>query len=463
MKKIFKLGRFLPAYSATVTSLLFYALILNSGHLGSQGKFFWDVSEFITFYGTSDAGSYLRLASDISNLRVSQDNIWILNLWPPGMSILDSLAIALPGSLFFWMIVMNVLIMALPIAVLLSMVRSRVDLWWAIGISLVFVFQPNKSWVLTEGLFMSDGVGSHFFLTGLILCIKGLVEHRDVNQRDKTQKYFILAGVTFSLSLHFRFGLFPSVGVLVFLALIGIALSFTRRSLKTRFLDLKKPMVSFLMSLFLVSAPWTLFVATILHPGNLSWSTGDYQWAQRWMTDNYLLEGNAGWLVTGGANWACEVSPQRCEALQGLVTSGDGSHFGTLRQSAIETAILNPIDLFILKTGPLSEATWLTSGAQLTGAASLVQLAGFGLILGFLVISFFVFTRIHHPAWIAVVVVFGYLATLVIAHVESRYMIVFWDVIILAILPVWFQLFRTRGVFLGLRSQKPNKRHSQFI
>jgi hypothetical protein len=361
------------------------------------------------------------------------------------------------------MIVMNVLIMALPISVLLSMVRNRVDLWWAIGISLVFVFQPNKSWVLTEGLFMSDGVGSHFFLTGLILGIKGLVEHRDVDQRDNTQKYFILAGVMFSLSLHFRFGLFPSVGVLVFLALIGIALSFFRRSLKTRFLDLRKPMVSFLLSLFLVSAPWTLFVATILHPGNLSWSTGDYQWAHRWMTDDYLLESNAGWLVIGEANWACEVSPQRCEALQGLVTSGDGSHFGTLRQYAIETAILNPIDLFILKTGPLSEATWLTSGAQLTGAASLVQLLGFGLILGFLIISFFVFSKIHHPAWLAVIVVFGYLATLVIAHVESRYMIVFWDIIILAILPVWLQLLRTRGVYLGLRSQKPNKRYSQII
>jgi hypothetical protein len=438
-----KTVRFFPAFAVSSLLIFVYALLLNGEHFGDGGKFSWGVSRFIDYYGPTDAGSYLRLAFDLSRLSVSAENIWILNLWPPGMSALNAIAISLPGSIFLWMILINVCLTALPVAMVLTMAKTKVGFAWLIAISTVFVFQPNKSWVLTDGLFMSDGIGSHLLLIGLLLGLRGFIGYKNGCAQSRVRKWFLLSGIAFALSLHFRVSFFPTVGVLVVLALIFLLFMVGRGTVQKKHQVLITPISLFLVSLFLTSAPWTIIVSTILHPGNPSWSTGDYQWAQRWMTEDYLLDAKAGWLVAGEANWACDIEPARCGELQDFVTSGDANHFDYLRQAAIQAAIANPLELLIVKTDPLAESTWTMAGSPITGNATSVQIIGYVVLVGLLLLSFFVSVNQRNEAWLVVLLAFSYVATLVISHVESRYMIPFWDLLLLGLMPYWVSASKT--------------------
>lgn len=424
--------RFRFAYLVTFSVLASYAVLLNLGEFFVEGRANWSAEQYVEYFGLSDAGSYLRLGIDLANFTVTPPNYWIVGLWPPGMAVIDAFAIMLPGSLFVWMMIINVTALALPVALALSLANSKRDFLWIGGLSLLFVAQPSKSWTLTEGLFMADGIGSSLLLSSLLLSQKALSEFRHNKDYRKMLLLFTLSGILLSASMHFRFSVWPVALVLLVLAGVVVGLSFGKNSLG-KVLEFTRPGLSaFVIAFLIASTPWTLFVSTVLHPGNPTWSTSDYAWAQKWMTDQHLLEAGAGWLVAGGANWACSIDRDLCESLQPKVLSGDGEHYSSLRNLALETGISNPLELLAFKVPIFAKATVALPGGTLEGSLSPFAVMVFVIIITVLVASFFQLRK--SLGFVYSIVIFSIFAVLTVAHVEIRYMLPIFDLFILGVL-----------------------------
>ena len=424
--------RFRFAYLVTFSILASYAVLLNFGEFSVEGRASWSAEQYVEYFGLSDAGSYLRLGIDLANFTVTPPNFWIVGLWPPGMAVTDALALILPGSVFIWMLLINAASIALPVTLVLSFAKSRRELFWLGGLSILFLAQPSKFWTLTDGLFMSDGLGSNFLLSSLLLAHKGVHAYHQYKNPRAALTLFAFSGFLLSVSMHYRFAFWPVALVLLFLASIMIILSVLRGGTAARLRPLRRGLVMFIISFLLTSAPWTVVVYTIVHPGSPTWSTGDYQWAQRWMTDQYLLEGGAGWLVEGGANWACKIDRETCEALQPMVLSGDGDNFSTFRNLALGTALSNPLQLIAVKFPLLAQAAITPPGAGLGVALSPAALPVFTSILIMLVAPYLQIRKTL--GFIYSTVVMSIFATLLVAHVESRYMIPVYDLLIFGVL-----------------------------
>ena len=424
-----KLGH---SYLLTFCLITLYALFINLKEFAPGGRVHWSPEDFVEYFGFSDAGSYLRLGIDLAQFTVTPGNYWIVGLWPPGMAITDAVAILLPGSLFVWMLLINAASIALPVTLVLSLAKSKRDFFWLGGLSILFLAQPSKFWSLTEGLFMSDGLGSNFLLSSLLLAQKGVQDYRQNNNSRRLLGLFAVSGILLSASMHYRFAFWPVALVVLLIAGLVIVISFLKSGLTSFLKPLRRGLGVFIISFLMSSAPWTVVVTTIVHPGNPTWSTGDYQWAQRWMTDQYLQEGDAGWLVEGGANWACKIDTKTCELLQAKVLSGDGANFSTFRDLALQTAVANPLELLAVKVPIFAQAAVTPPGSGFGTAPSPIGLPVFISLL-VLVLSSFLQLR-KTLGFVYSTVVLSIFATLVVAHVESRYMIPIYDLVIFGVL-----------------------------
>jgi hypothetical protein len=424
-------ARFRFAYPLTFTILAIYAVLLNLGEFAIQGRAHWSAEDYLEYFGGSDAGSYLRLGIDLAKFTVTPEHFWIARLWPPGMALTDAAAIILPGGMFVWMLLINAASLALPVTLVLSFAKSKREFYWLGGLSILFLAQPSKFWTLTDGLFMSDGLGSNFLLSSMLLAQKGIDSYRQDKNPRRALALFAFSGFFLSVSLHYRFAFWPAALVLLIFATLMLLFSVLRAGLAAELRPLRRGIGVFIISFLLTSAPWTVVVSTIFNPGNPTWSAGDYQWAQRWMTDQYLLEGGGGYLVNGGANWACKIDTETCEALQPMVLSGDGKNYSTFQNLALETALNSPLQLLGVKIPVLAQAS-VTPPVGLGVALSSAGIPVFITMLILLVTPYFQIRKTL--GFVYSTVVFAIFATLLVAHVESRYLIPVYDLLIFGVI-----------------------------
>ena len=413
--------------------------------LGFETKFFGSIDLnasndiLIEGLGLSDPGNYMRVAVDVQDLTISLENKWILGLWPPGM----------PGYLAFLTFISGggnptaiatlvfITLWSVLYAILVSVLISKRFILLTLGFSYIWLFSPLLTGYNTDyGVLSSDGISSIIMAFAVIIAFKLFSVHQ--SSSSKVIVLSTLLGFTLAIAAHFRmvwtFSIFAAIFfsyVLYFL--IGLLIRYSKLgNLTSKRTDLLFPFSITSVVFVLLLIPWTLVAEAKIHPGNYNWSNGNYVWAQRWMSDQYLLDGGASFLVEGNANWSCEIDKEQCaeisqvEISAGSFYSGSGpfSH-AELRNRALMSAVENPLHWLKIMTSKLVE-TWVTiPGAPIGSAPNL--LGGTLTILAYLTSLFYLLRSILSTNNIFALFLFFTstftVAILYLEHFESRYLI----------------------------------------
>ena len=346
------------------------------------------IDQLLPVLGGSDAGSYLAAATDLQDGNLSGANQWVLNLWPPGMPFILASMIKLGGG-------------ASPV---LPMVFLICTLWSSVLATLATILIPRRGflsftvfaflwlvspvftgWTIHNGILGSDGLATAI---GALVAIGLIWTTWSAPQRWPAYLAYVAIGIGLASLAYLRIMWFYAVpaalGIVAAAGLIRLVVLWARGK---RDLIAKQKRSYFawgiLGATFLVlCAPWTAYVGTVLHPGSFSWSQGDYQWAQLWMSDEYLEANGAGFLETGGGNWPCDLAPNECERLsqQEFAAespySGQTNSFTDFRQEAISVALTHPFEFIGDRTSVTVQA-WLSTPGASVGSFGNV---GFGIV-----------------------------------------------------------------------------------
>ena len=354
-------------------------------------------AQFLHQLGGSDSGSYSRLALDFLDGNVSAENRWILNLWPPGI----------PFLLWFFMIVFGGTLPIVPMVVLTACLWSTALALLAVilvrrGAYVVFalfaaawLFGPLLTgWTIHDGVISSDGISAA--LTAVVAIGLYFSTQQEFAAVPGKTRIVYFAGIGFLLGVLSLFRvtwLFAALASLlalaIFLAVVAVSRRLRRASPVTSAPTMRSTVISWgavVTGFALLTAPWTVALGTVVHPGSYTWSSGDYQWAQLWMTDRHLEEGNASFLVDGEANWACEINPVECRELEQIEQektapyNGVGITFDEFQKRAILTAASHPLEFVGLRSVTTFE-TWLSVPGQPVGSMTAVTSGLISLVL----------------------------------------------------------------------------------
>lgn len=346
------------------------------------------IDELIPVLGLTDAGSYLKAAVDLQDGSMSTENRWVLGLWPPGMPVILATMVKLGGGaspVLGMVFLLCVLWSAVLATAALFLIPRRGYITFAI-FGFMWVGTPIfTGWTIHDGVLGSDGLATAL---GTLVTI-GLLWAAVAKTRERPRfLLFALLGLGLAALAHLRIMWFYAVpaalGVLAVIVLVRILVMWARgrkdqiRRERRGYLEWGTLAVMFVIA----CTPWTLYVGTRLHPGNFSWSTGDYQWAQLWMTDEHLNNNGAGFLENGGGNWPCDLDPQRCGELAEIEFSTDLPYggqgvnsFSDFQEEALKVALTNPAE-FIADRTEVTVETWLSVPGEAVGSYDNL---GFGL------------------------------------------------------------------------------------
>lgn len=436
--------------AAVATTWIFFILIalnllpngLETPYLGVTVSA--SPQDLLTVIGFSDSGNYLRGAIDLQDLAIGEDNIWIFNLWPPGQMLLLAIVIKFGfPPVFSLMIIFAFLWSVIGAAIFLK--ASSTKIWYALVpcvLILWFTDSPFVGWNQSVGVLGSDGIGAatlcllYIYLSNLW---KKVCEGTAFNP---WMSGFIVSAILSFLShlrVIFLFSIVFSLALIVFkkvLELGGQRISKPHGrslSLNPFRVHLNRKTTLLLTILIVFSVSLTPF--TIVHfqnTGSISWASGgDYQWAQRWMTDEYLTKNNAGFLVDGGANWACEIDPVECKVIQksefGTQNpySGFNSYdFPKFRNLAFLSIFHNPVGFLENRITLIGKSFTSDAGAPVGSNGNLLRGFIFLLIYLYLVIKGFIkLRRLDEFELFTLLMLVGLLAPLLVAHFETRYLI----------------------------------------
>jgi hypothetical protein len=439
-------NRFLAA--AAITWIFFVLILVNLLPNGLETPYLGvtvsaSPQELLPVLGFSDSGNYLRGAIDLQDLVISPDNRWIFNLWPPGQMLLLAIVIKLGWPPVLTLIIVLTFLWSV-IGAIIFLKSARAKTWYALVpcvLILWFTDSPFVGWNQSEGALGTDGVGAAI-LCLLFIHFSHLWEKVSQNATFNPWISGIVVSVILSFLSHLRIIFLFST---IFSFILVLTVKFAKQSDKSgtssgvRFRNLGASKVGMAQKtkLFLIIfvtfsislVPFTLYKSQIT--GSISWSNSDYQWAHRWMTDEYLIKNNAGFLIAGGANWACEIDQVRCNEIQRSELSYQNPYSGfnaykyaDFRNLAFLSILRNPIGFLENRLTALGKTFMGDAGAPVGSSGNLLRGGIFLLLYFYLVIRGI--ARLRHLDEFELFVLFmliGLLAPLVVAHFETRYLI----------------------------------------
>jgi len=396
--------------------------------------------ELISVLGLSDSGNYLRAALDIQDFGIKQENRWIFNLWPPGQILLLAILIKLSIPPVFGMGLLLSALWSLAAVLFIQTLMHNKYKQFLVPLFCMawFTGAPIMGWNQKEGILGSDGISTAIASIAIILILK---LGKQFGNQSVSQVRFagVLIGVLFATISHLRLTfllavLFSIVAILFHpksLKIIsqGMRSRKRRRNLEDNYKLEKKFYVSVALTFFLLALPFTL--VKLASTGSPTWSSGDYVWGQKWMSDEMLKSGGANFLVEGGSNWACNIDPIKCreiailENLSGQPYSGFGEYtFIEFRNMAFFAALEHP-GSFLLNRLEVTLDTFETLPGSSIGTKN-SGFKGWVLTIGFFAVfvcSLF-YLRIRN-LFLAFILLFclGLYIPLVFEHFESRYLI----------------------------------------
>jgi hypothetical protein len=396
---------------------------VDSVHLGAKLS---DPPEKIAqIFGFSDAGSYLKAAIELQNLGgLTTDKFWVLNLWPPGMVLLNAGLIQLFGdgfgvaygllTVFVWTTLLS--------AFGLRLLKRFGSIAAFASSALILVSSPMQMWILGTGLFYAEGFSTAAYLAGLILIIKS----SDTRDRKTLLGYGVFAGTAFAAAAYFRstFSLIEPA-LLLFAAIFSILFLLSRYSSTLRNMRsvLAKSSLSFgsaWIAMFVLMEPWLRFTELAIRPELRTWSVVSGGFFRGAWTERSEM---ADFLAAGGVGWACKIDPLFCEEVREYEAStGQLFPIQEIAVATVKTAALN-LDEYLLDRLDFISAGWFSSEGSMGTPSILwgvILLLGLACVLGLAIRLI----RIQNYVVIAAIFLsFLLVLPLFVGHVEPRYFI----------------------------------------
>jgi len=444
--RVLKKNRFLIG---TATSLIFFILIclnflpngLDTPYLGVTVSA--SPQQLLNVLGSSDPGNYLRGAIDLQDLQISTDNRWIFYLWPPGQMLLLALIINFGfPPVFTLLIIFAMLWSIIGAAILLKALQGK--FWYLVlpSVSILwFTDSPFVGWNQSYGAIGTDGIGTAVIcLLFVYLSVLWNKVQLGSSFNPWISGFIVAASLSFLSHLRIIF-LFSIVFSFVLILLKKIVeLGYARlnpprwqiRNLdafNVQSIQKSKLLLVILISFSVSLVPFTVF--KYQKTSSFSWSNSDYQWAQRWMTDAYLNKNNAGFLVEGGANWACEIDPVKCREIQKseLLTDNPYSGFNRydyqeFRNLAFISIVNHPLDFLKNRVSLVGKSFTSDAGAPVGSNGNFYRGIIFLVMYLYLVVrGIRRFLHLNDFELFTLFMMVGLLAPLFVAHFETRYLI----------------------------------------
>ena len=280
--------------------------------------------------------------------------IWVTNLWPPGMTIIQYILIRVIGESGRFVFILVALNSALWAAVFLQIFRSAKSRNHKVVV-IVGSFYLLSSWIFEDWLMgpwfsLSSGFAIPFFLLGFLR----LGENSSWLFSSSMIAISALTRVTSYLMIQLVF----ATGVLL-LAYSFIKPIWMRKNSRIKSdTDSNSVRTNGLRILLVTIVPivlilgWTEYVTRVAHPDNRAYTISDPGMihGMRWRTSDDINSVGGNFVVVGTGNWACVISPVQCadiakkEKDTNSPYSGNGYYSGDqLRNMAIKALVGNPV------------------------------------------------------------------------------------------------------------------------
>ncbi len=362
-------------------------------------------------YRGADLASYLLAGRHV--LRTGKFDPGYVEFWPPALPFTIAGIIRFTGESEypFKMVVAGVFLWSLALAALVLLIPASPNRVAAVALPLAFLLLPElREWTFGFGSLMTETSSHAVLMISIAACLVAI--HR------QSLAWAALGATLFALAAYYR-AAFEMQGEAVFAAMTVVALiAFAvKRSPATKRLALAALLAVGVFNVAL--APWRLYKKHYF--GTTRWYSADdaYVFGFVWKKDDELR-----WYMRG-ANPACHVDPEQCEALFQRRGQLKGRE---VKQAAFSTLAHHPFGWFAFKVKNLHWLWFNRSWSSFT-SEPLIFLEGLLLLvlglLGFAALSRRAY-RSRDPTSIGVLAFLIFLAGINIAiftflHFEWRY------------------------------------------
>lgn len=412
---------------------------------------------------SGDATNYLKLGIDLSSGHLQEENRWILNLWPPGMAVLNAGFVLISFPPILGLALLQALLWGLVVQLVWIRCYDRIGLLGAIGAtSFLLTIPVVREWAWGEGVAHSDGIAAASLFLGTLLYQSYLDRESESNKVLSPFWTSVVSSFLLVSSIFLRWTYLVPVLLLVTFGFLKAARSFLiglrlspsapRRGRKIPIIpllrhrgrsiqtlnELNKP-VTFsgtrssvlrrwsrsALVMCALALPYTILAGTIIHPGNYRWSVGsDYYSAFAWFNDSDLIAMDAEWYLPTEVNWGCRYYPADCEMGNSLALSAtyQTRDFTEVRMFSQDVLLSDPLPLIFGKGKVYGSRLLMLGSRDGAGLDLVVSWAAFTLLGWSLVRSK---TRFRF-SWFVMYVTFAFIAwsgVLLISHIELRYLI----------------------------------------
>ena len=377
-------------------------------------------------WGNGDAGSLLDAALTWSKLHQLDPTtqFWIVHFWTPGMSIIEIPFIWLEkfGIDFFWSILLLVTLISLMLFLILwrnySPIIGRVPI---VLIGIYLLTSWDFVYIFRDDLFYTEGIGYFLLIAGLSV-LSWRVIH---NKLDK--KYLGIIGVLLASSLLVRH---VSEGGLLLLVCASSLLVATMKYGKRRLSGALLTKLSYIKTSYILGAglmgyiatlPWRIFSAHSF--GGVWYSLSQAAGGEIrgiWSLSNSATAQYWSW---SGLNWACQIAPTKCQALQPLVING--GHDGKLLLEVVIAILYHPL-AFLSTRLHYFALNWSPGGIHFGLNLKFFNEISFILVLLWSVVFCWKARKLNETKLITLIwgsFISGQILQLTIIHYESRYFI----------------------------------------
>lgn len=345
---------------------------------------------------------------------IRQENTWIFNLWPPGISLLHAAVLFVLGREAPILGVFQCLALLLHSSfafALYTTLRLYLNKPFAfLGGCLPYLFPVTAAYLLhPTGVALGETFAAGFFGLGVLAALSA----------ENQQNYLraVLAGICFALSAYFRsqfefillvFVVFSFAAFVIFM-IPTIRRGFGLRRLVKSFTCLAVVIVISQAALL----PWRMY--HLVNHGSAKWVfTTDLVLQNSIKTDEQLNANFGSFVERGGGNVVCEINPSSC----GRTEDARNLYFNTLLNQPIE---------WIAFKAALLPTYWFSP----VGTAHIFIQVGYNSILALFLLAsavmiLFVKSIRQISAWISMFLIGGtvvaaYSAIFTLVHFEARY------------------------------------------
>ena len=125
--------------------------------------------KLIEEFGGGDKRWYLESGYSLAlDSAITENFYWIINLWPPGMPILNGLILKyLPDVTYYTvsLMIINVILLTLTFIAIYIVIKKNTNIVFGLLVILIiYISTPTQIWILSPYMFYSDSYSVYFFI-----------------------------------------------------------------------------------------------------------------------------------------------------------------------------------------------------------------------------------------------------------------------------------------------------------